>query len=245
MDAIGRVWDLRTGKSIMVLQGHVKPIITLDWSPNGYTVATGSEDNTIRIWDVRQAKCTYTIPAHKNLVSQVKFWHAGEGFESKGVQDGWSITSDPPYAKTKKAASAKNGDMDGVQFDNGAKTEDEDDEDDPMEEDDDIDMDPAGHRDDRDDNISMRKQLLTGAHLVSSSYDGTCRIFSEGDWKPIKSLSGLEGKVMCCDVSKGWFVNGFDKTHPSNTQNHIDGKFIATASYDRTFKLFASDNLVI
>lgn len=36
LDAVGRVWDTRTGRSAMVLEGHVKDILGLDWSPNGY-----------------------------------------------------------------------------------------------------------------------------------------------------------------------------------------------------------------
>ena len=38
-----------------------------------YHIATGSEDNTAKIWDIRQRKCVYTIPAHNNLISKVKF----------------------------------------------------------------------------------------------------------------------------------------------------------------------------
>ncbi|KAJ3116641.1 hypothetical protein HK100_001006 [Physocladia obscura] len=198
MDAIGRVWDLRSGRSIMVLQGHVKPILTLDWSPNGHILATGSEDNSIRIWDVRQAKCTYTIPAHTNLVSNVKFWSAGDGYESKGASLNWKLTDSPRFRR---------GDDEDVDMDPSADMRDDDEEEDDKE-------DSGG--------LSLKKQLLTGGHLVSSSYDGTCKIFSEGDWKPLKSLAGLEGKVMGCDVSN-------------------DGKFIATASYDRTFKLFSPE----
>lgn len=35
LDAIARVWDARTGKTVWVLDGHVKQITALDWSPNG------------------------------------------------------------------------------------------------------------------------------------------------------------------------------------------------------------------
>lgn len=35
LDAIGRVWDLRTGKTAMVLDGHVQTIFAIDFSPNG------------------------------------------------------------------------------------------------------------------------------------------------------------------------------------------------------------------
>ncbi|CAG8570859.1 14663_t:CDS:10 [Cetraspora pellucida] len=83
LDAIGRVWDLRTGRSAMVLEGHVKDILGVDFSPNGYQVATGSADNTIRIWDIRTLRCTYTIAAHKSLVSDVKFFHASSTFISE------------------------------------------------------------------------------------------------------------------------------------------------------------------
>jgi WD40 repeat protein len=32
----GRIWDLRTGHSILALEGHVKTILSIDFSPNGY-----------------------------------------------------------------------------------------------------------------------------------------------------------------------------------------------------------------
>ena len=38
-----------------------------------YHIATGSADNTVNIWDLRRRKCIYTIPAHNNLVSHIKF----------------------------------------------------------------------------------------------------------------------------------------------------------------------------
>ncbi|KAJ3191342.1 Cullin-associated NEDD8-dissociated protein 1, partial [Irineochytrium annulatum] len=158
----------------------------LDWSPNGHIIATGSLDNQIRIWDVRGAKCAYTIPAHKNLVSQVRFWHAGDGFESGGAPDGWTLQDMPT-------------ELNGMDVDSKAKNDADMDVKDDDEDDDDFD--PGKRKEDEDSAPSLRRQLLSGGHLVSSSYDGTCRIYTEGDWKPIKSLSGLEGKVMCCDVS--------------------------------------------
>lgn len=38
-----------------------------------YHIATGSGDNTCKVWDLRQRRCIYTIPAHHNLVTGVKF----------------------------------------------------------------------------------------------------------------------------------------------------------------------------
>jgi WD40 repeat protein len=38
LDAIGRVWDLRTGRTAMVLDGHVEGILSMAFSPNGYAL---------------------------------------------------------------------------------------------------------------------------------------------------------------------------------------------------------------
>ena len=43
-----------------------------------YQIATGSGDDTIRIWDMRSLKALYTIPAHLSNVSDVRFFYADE-----------------------------------------------------------------------------------------------------------------------------------------------------------------------
>jgi U4/U6 small nuclear ribonucleoprotein PRP4 len=57
----------------MFMEGHLKSILSVDFNINGYHIATASEDNSVKIWDLRQSKCVYTMPAHNNLVSKVKF----------------------------------------------------------------------------------------------------------------------------------------------------------------------------
>ena len=73
MEAVGRIWDLRSGKCILVLQGHVKSVLAIDFSPNGFHIVTGAEDHTVRLWDLRARRSLYQIPAHTNLVSQVAY----------------------------------------------------------------------------------------------------------------------------------------------------------------------------
>lgn len=53
--------------------GHVKQVLAVDWSPDGHRIATGSDDHTVRIWDLRVQKCEYVIPAHASLISSVRF----------------------------------------------------------------------------------------------------------------------------------------------------------------------------
>lgn len=45
----GRVWDLRTGRSVHVLDGHVRHVLGIDWAPNGYNIVTGSDDHTAKV----------------------------------------------------------------------------------------------------------------------------------------------------------------------------------------------------
>src|ERR1700753_3105232 len=67
----------------MMLDDHVQPILGLDFSPNGYQLATGSGDDTIRIWDMRASKALYTIPAHKSHAAGVSFYKTHETYSSK------------------------------------------------------------------------------------------------------------------------------------------------------------------
>lgn len=100
LDSLVRVWDLRTGRSILAMEGHVKPVLGICFSPNGFRLASGGEDNTCRIWDLRKRKCEYTIPAHSNLISQVKYepqegyFLATSSFDTKAVV--WSAQDFKP-----------------------------------------------------------------------------------------------------------------------------------------------------
>lgn len=87
LDAFGRVWDLRTGRCIMFMEGHLKSIIGIDFAPNGYHIGTASEDNTCKIWDLRKRAPLYTIPAHKNLVSDIKFDKSGQYYLATASYD--------------------------------------------------------------------------------------------------------------------------------------------------------------
>lgn len=45
-----------------------------------HQIATGSGDDTIRIWDMRSLQALYTIPAHLSNVADVRFFNAQKGF---------------------------------------------------------------------------------------------------------------------------------------------------------------------
>lgn len=64
---------------IHMISRSVFQVFGMSFSPNGYHLATGGEDNTCRIWDLRKRKSLYIIPAHSSSISQVKY-EAEEGY---------------------------------------------------------------------------------------------------------------------------------------------------------------------
>ena len=51
----------------------------MQFLPNAYQIATGSDDNTVKIWDLRRKGCIKTVLAHTKLISDIKFEQEFEG----------------------------------------------------------------------------------------------------------------------------------------------------------------------
>jgi WD40 repeat protein len=66
---------LSSGKIERVLLGHASPhyVYALAFSPDGRRLASGSTDQTTRIWDVATGKCDHTLQGHTDRVLGVAF----------------------------------------------------------------------------------------------------------------------------------------------------------------------------
>jgi len=47
-----QVWNANTGELYSTLRGHATEIVCLSFNPQGNIIATGSMDNTAKLWDV-------------------------------------------------------------------------------------------------------------------------------------------------------------------------------------------------
>jgi WD40 repeat protein len=64
-DNMARIWDVPSGKTLHVLEGHQGFVNTVAFLPDGKAVVTGGEDGTIRLWEVASGKQVGVVQAHE------------------------------------------------------------------------------------------------------------------------------------------------------------------------------------
>jgi hypothetical protein len=67
-----------------ILSGHQGPIWSVAFAPDGQTLATGSDDTTLRLWDAATGKEKAALSGHGSAVFAVAFAHSGKFLVSGG-----------------------------------------------------------------------------------------------------------------------------------------------------------------
>jgi len=150
----------------------LRPISSLIPKPR-YQVATGSGDDTIRLWDIRSLKALYTIPAHLSNVSDIRFFHADDLF----------------YKPLTSTTIDENTEMNGV--DEELRPRDTPDSEKPKDQDSDSEK---GYTEEE-------WRYRSGLFFTSAGYDGLVKIWSADDWQLLRTLTTDAGKVMSVDIS--------------------------------------------
>lgn len=82
-------WDLMSGglTATSTFYGHMKSVRTLDFHPYSEYVASGSNDTSVRLWDVRKNNtCIETYRGHIANVNSVRFSPDGSWIASAGTE---------------------------------------------------------------------------------------------------------------------------------------------------------------
>ena len=131
-DATIRIWDTATGKHLYSLEGHLAGISTIAWSPDSKSLASGSDDKSIRLWDVSTVSlasfCTeiinpslkgkaYPVPllGHHNYIYSIAFSPKGNMLVS-GSYDEAVFLWDVRTARVMRSLPAHSDPVGGVDF---------------------------------------------------------------------------------------------------------------------------------
>jgi|GEM_PF-5070762 len=72
-----RYWDLKEGRCIRTLEGHIEDIITIEFSPDGSHVLSSSKNKEVKYWNLQTGECIHTFELDDANVEHLSFTRDG------------------------------------------------------------------------------------------------------------------------------------------------------------------------
>jgi hypothetical protein len=77
-----RIWDVKTGKELVIIKAHDEYVSSIAISPNGRQIASASADKTVKLWDFENGNLLRIFHGHTGLVTRVAFSKDGSTIAS-------------------------------------------------------------------------------------------------------------------------------------------------------------------
>jgi WD40 repeat protein len=74
---------------LFVQLGHTDAVWSVAWSPDGRSLASGSEDRTVKVWDVERGELLHTLSGHTDVVFSVAWSPNGRRLASSSGD--WTV----------------------------------------------------------------------------------------------------------------------------------------------------------
>lgn len=220
-DGSVKLWSMDSEESLADITGHDSRVSRLAYHPSGRFLATCVYDNSWRLWDLEACDEVLHQEGHSKEVHCIAFQNDGSIAVSGGM-DSFGRVWD---LRTGQCIMFLEGHLKGIIS---------------------VDWSPDGYHvfsgslDHSCKVWDIRKRSIeytipahtnvvsnvvfeksVGDYVLTSSYDCSAKIWASKTWLPLGTLKGHDARLMGCDISP-------------------NGQWIATCSYDRTFKLWSS-----
>ncbi|XP_019643680.1 PREDICTED: U4/U6 small nuclear ribonucleoprotein Prp4-like [Branchiostoma belcheri] len=221
-DGAVKLWSLESDEPVANIEGHEARVARVAYHPSGRFLGTTCYDKSWRLWDLEAQEEVLHQEGHSKEVYDISFQCDGSLCATCGL-DAFGRVWDLRTGRCVMFLEGHLKELFAIDFspdgyhlatgsaDNTAKVWD-------------VRQRKCVYTIPGHTNLvsGLKYQGSEGQYLVTASFDCTAKVWAHPGWSPLKTLAGHEGKLMSIDISP-------------------DSKFIATSSYDRTYKLWAAE----